>query len=219
MKIKILVVEDNVITLDELEYLLVEMGYEVETAVSGDEGIKKADSFNPDIILSDINLGDGIDGVETINHINQTQNIPVIYITAYDDDSTLNRARITEPYAYIIKPVQKRKLSIAISVALYKSKTEKELRELNALKNKFFSLIAHDLTGPFASVAGLSDLLVKNFENFSKDEIKQHIGLINDSSQQAHRLVNNLLQWSRSQLNGIVVTKQKTRLLPFVDKV
>lgn len=219
MKTKILIIEDNVLTLDELEYRVSEMGYDVDTAVSANEAIRKVKTFNPDLILSDINLGEGIDGIDTIKQINKDKNIPVIYITAYDDNNTLKRAEITEPYAYILKPVRERELNIAINIALYKSKTETELRELNQMKNKFFSIIAHDLLNPISSVTMISNGLNDQFDILDKEKAKHYIKILNQGLTRVNSFVKSLLNWSRSQMDGIVVTKTDTHLPEFVKNI
>ena len=102
---KILIIEDNIVTLGDLEMRVGQMGYEkIETAVTGEEAIEIAETFKPGIILSDINLGDGITGIEAVQKIREKLDVPVVYLTAYDDDKTLAEAGITEPYAYLLKP-------------------------------------------------------------------------------------------------------------------
>jgi len=78
-------------------------------------------------------------------------------------------------------------------------KSESELREANAAKDKFFSIIAHDLKNPFTSIQGLSELLLKDYEGYDKEEVLTLIKMINDASRQTHNLLENLLNWSRAQ--------------------
>lgn len=219
MDTNVLVIEDNVIALDELEYRLLNMGYNVETAVNGNEAIEKVKMFNPDIILSDINLGDGIDGIEAVNEINKDKHIPVIYVTAYDDKETLERANTSDPYGYIVKPVKERELRIAVDIALNKNKTENMLREMNTVKNRLLSVLGHDLAGPYASINGLSKILKESVDEFTKDELKQYIDLIYDSSFRGVNLSRNIMQWSRSQMSGLAIQKTTNNLFLFVDLV
>jgi CheY-like chemotaxis protein len=81
----------------------------------------------------DINLGEGIDGIETAEKIQSGMDIPVIYLTAYSDNETLQKAKITKPYGYITKPFNERELHIVIEIALYKYKAEKELKILRRI--------------------------------------------------------------------------------------
>ena len=211
MEIRILVIEDNILTLDEIEVRLNNIGYKnIETAINGEEAIKKAANFQPDLLLSDINLGKGIDGIEAVTKINEEQDVPVIYLTAYDDEITLKRAKITEPYAYLTKPFQEKELNIAISIALYKHKVEKQLKqankklqEANATKDKFFSIIAHDLKSPFTALLDFSKLLLKNHTKYDEKKREHHISIIYNTTNKTHNLLDNLLTWSRSQLDKI----------------
>lgn len=214
MDIKVLIIEDNVITLDEIEMRLNDLGYTtIETAVNGQEAFNKAETFKPDLILSDINLGQGIDGIATVKQIQHSLNVPVIYITAYDDDTTLKRAQITEPYAYLIKPINEREMSIAISIALYKHNAEKKLQELNqqlqetiTVKNIFFSIIAHDLRTVFNGILGFFEIFFKSdheSDHVTDDQNTHILSLIHQSAISAYTLLGNLLTWSRSQTNKI----------------
>ena len=97
----------------------------------------------PDLILMDIMLKGGIDGVQTATQIQQMSNIPIIYLTAYADGNTLQRAKITEPSGYILKPVNEKELQIAIEIALYKHQMEKEAtakKQAEALLERFSQL-------------------------------------------------------------------------------
>ncbi len=129
---RILIIEDNVITLNDIEANVTRMGYDsVKTALSGEEAIAIAKKFKPQLILADINLGKGMSGIETAYEINKINETPVIYITAYDDEETLQKAGITAPYAYILKPFKERELQIAISIAIYKFNIQKQLKQAN----------------------------------------------------------------------------------------
>ena len=87
--------------------------------------------------------------------------------------------------------------------------TEEELRLLNATKDKFFSIIAHDLKNPFNSLLGFSDLLVNDFDQYEKDDIKRFLKIMHDSSKQGFNLLENLLQWSRTQTGRIAFIPSK----------
>ncbi|MCD4695029.1 MAG: HAMP domain-containing histidine kinase [Bacteroidales bacterium] len=91
-------------------------------------------------------------------------------------------------------------------------KTEAELRMLNATKDKFFSIIAHDLKNPFNSLLGFSDLLKNNYDNFDKEEIKRFIHIMHESSKHGFNLLENLLQWSRSQTGRIALIREDVNI-------
>ncbi|MDZ8053322.1 MAG: ATP-binding protein [Aulosira sp. ZfuVER01] len=126
---KILVVEDEAIVAKDLRNRLTRFGYMVPAiASSGQEAINKALEFYPDLVLMDIRLKGEMDGVEAAQEIHRHLDIPVIYLTAYADDSTLERAKVTEPFGYLLKPFKERELQTNIEIALTKHRLEKELK-------------------------------------------------------------------------------------------
>jgi PAS domain S-box-containing protein len=129
-KKQILIVEDEIIAAIDIQKRLIELGYNVPAIVSsGEEAIIKVRENKPDLILMDINLNGEMDGIEATSKIHSFSDIPVIYLTAYSDDETLARAKITEPYAYIVKPFKDRELQINLEIALYKYTMENKLKE------------------------------------------------------------------------------------------
>jgi two-component system cell cycle sensor histidine kinase/response regulator CckA len=128
--VKILIVEDEGIVAKDLENTLRTMGYEVVGPVSsGEEAIQRAGEAGPDLVLMDIVLKGAMDGAEAADQIRRRWDIPVIYLTAYADERTLERAKISEPYGYLLKPFQERELKSTIEVALYRHGVGRELQE------------------------------------------------------------------------------------------
>src|SRR4030095_5896701 len=129
-KVRMLIVEDERIVAMDLQGRLKSMGYEVVgSAVSGEEAIEKAEALRPDMILMDIMLDGQLDGIQAAEIIRSRFGIPVIYLTAYADTATLERAKITEPFGYILKPFEERELHGHIEIALYKNRMETRLRD------------------------------------------------------------------------------------------
>ncbi|MBI5409627.1 MAG: response regulator [Nitrospirae bacterium] len=129
-KAKILVVEDEAIIARDLQWRLQRMGYDAPFAVAtGKDALDKTMEYKPDLILMDIMLRGQIDGIETTERIHASRDVPVIYLTAYADDEILERAKVTEPFGYLIKPIEDRELHSAIEITLYKHRLEKKLRE------------------------------------------------------------------------------------------
>src|SRR5262249_26041657 len=125
----ILAVEDENIVAKDIQDSLERLGYTVEVALSGEEALDKANRTRPDLVLMDIALkAGGIDGIEAAELIRGTLDIPVVYLTAYGDDLTLERAQRTEPMGYILKPFETRELQSAIKIALYKDRVDRKLR-------------------------------------------------------------------------------------------
>lgn len=128
--VKILVVEDEHIVAMDLQNRLRSLGYEVpETASSGEQAIEKAGRIRPDLVLMDIFLSGDMDGIEAASKIRALYSIPIIYITAYADSNTLQRAKVTEPFGYILKPFEEREMLTNIEMAIYKHRMDSRIKE------------------------------------------------------------------------------------------
>jgi signal transduction histidine kinase len=141
------------------------LGYIVTgIAFSGEESIRMAEQERPDLVLMDIKLEGEMDGVEAARHFREKFNIPVVYLTAFSDKETIRRAKITEPYGYILKPVNERELHCNIEMTLYRHKIEAELlikEEMEAIG--IFSIgIAHDFMNLLQLINGLIEGAVEN---------------------------------------------------------
>jgi diguanylate cyclase (GGDEF)-like protein len=117
----ILLVEDNVIVAFDMKQRLEQLGYQVQGIIaSGEEAIVSVIRQPPSLILMDIFIEGRVDGIEAAQTILSKTQIPIIFLTGHDDEETLNRAKITETFGYIIKPAKSRDLHVAIEIALYK---------------------------------------------------------------------------------------------------
>lgn len=126
----ILVVEDERILAKGIEKQLKRLGYEVAGLVSsGEEAVRQAKELRPDLILMDIHLGAGMDGVEAANLIRTRLGTPIVFLTAHSDEATLQRAKVTEPSGFILKPYEDRDIQTAVEIGLYKSMMDRRLRE------------------------------------------------------------------------------------------
>lgn len=129
-KTTVLIVEDESIVAEDIETSLLELGYEVAAKTgSAKNAIELARKHRPDLVLMDIVLKGEQDGVHAAGQIASQFDIPVVFLTAYSDKSTLNRAKLTDPFGYITKPFQDKDLSIAIELALFKHQQQKVLKE------------------------------------------------------------------------------------------
>lgn len=129
-KTNILIVEDESIVAKDIQHSLKKLGYTVVGICSnGEDAIKSAEEMSPDLVLMDIMLKGDMSGIEAADQIRQRMNIPVIYLTAYADESTLNKAKVTEPYGYIIKPFKEIDLHTAIEMAIYKHEKETDVKK------------------------------------------------------------------------------------------
>lgn len=134
MPARILIVEDEQVTAEDLRDTLTGLGYTVTAAVSNSgDAIAQAMANPPDIALMDIRIRGEIDGVETARELRERFEIPVIYLTAHADNETLGRAKVAEPFGYIVKPFQEASLLAGIEIALYKHREELKAREKQEL--------------------------------------------------------------------------------------
>src|SRR4030042_4404015 len=129
-KTRILIVEDEGLIARDIEDMVRNAGYEVCAVVgTGEDAIRRAETTHPDLILMDIILRGAMDGVEAAERIREQYSIPVIYLTAHTDENTLQRAKLTEPLGYTLKPVEQKELMTVIEMALYKHQMELKLKE------------------------------------------------------------------------------------------
>ena len=133
-KTRVLIVEDQRIVAEDIKRTLLDMEYDVTSIESsGEDAVNAAQKDNPDLVLMDILLNGEINGIEAADRIRTRSEIPIVYLTAYADEETLQQVKTTEPFGYIIKPFENKELRTTIEVALYKSRMEKKIRHLNTV--------------------------------------------------------------------------------------
>ncbi len=162
-KARVLIVEDEGIEALSIQERLIALGYSAPDIVfSGEDAIEKAAETCPDLALMDIRLNGEIDGVAAAEQIRSRFDIPVVYLTAYADEGTLRRAKITEPYGYVVKPFRDREMHITIDMALYRHQMEKKLREsekwlATTLRSIGDGVIATDRDGLITFMNGVAE--------------------------------------------------------------
>lgn len=179
-KINVLVVEDESIVSKDIQYSLKKLGYNVVgAAATGEKAIELAGEKNPDIILMDIMLKGDITGIEASAEIKEKYNIPIIFLTAYADENTLSKAKVTEPYAYIIKPFKEIDLHTSIEMALYKHG-----KELEVLKERdmLYSVVENKESTDFIFVKSKSRLIKLNTKDIYFIEALKDYVVINAAS-------------------------------------
>jgi len=126
----ILIVEDEAIVAADLASKLKQLGYGIAGSTArGEEALALARQRRPDLVLMDIRLAGAMDGVEAAGRIREECGLPVIYLTAHSDRATLQRAKLTEPFGYVLKPFDERELETHIEMALYGHEAERKLRQ------------------------------------------------------------------------------------------
>lgn len=140
-KANLLIVEDEVVIAADLESRLKSIGYTIiGMATSADKALELVDKHRPDLIMMDIVLQGEMDGIEAAEAIRDKWGIPVIFLTAYADTERLERAKLTYPFGYILKPFQDRDLKITLDMALYAAKVDSKRRRAEEELNRIFLL-------------------------------------------------------------------------------
>jgi PAS domain S-box-containing protein len=147
---RILVVEDENVVALNIRTRLVELGYAVVgMAVTGESALAMIESMaagaRPDLVLMDVKLKGAIDGIEAARSVRDRFDIPVVYLTAYTDMNIVDRAKITEPYGYVIKPFAATDLRTAIEIALYRHQIDRLARKREKLLNSTLASIGDAL--------------------------------------------------------------------------
>ena len=146
---RILVVEDERVVARDIQYRLTEMGHTVVNITrGGEEAVRLAHELRPDLVLMDIRLEGRVDGIAAAEEIRSRLHLPIVFLTAYADEDTLHRARVTEPFGYVLKPFDERELRTVIEMALYKQEAERRLR---ASEEKYRSIFDNAVEGIFQS--------------------------------------------------------------------
>ena len=205
----ILIVDDSPDNLKTIiEYLSEsELSLTILKAPNGKVACSLAEKKHPDLIITDWEMPE-MDGIETIKHLKsqqETKDIPIIMCTGKMITSeNLNMALKAGAVDYIRKPIDIIELNARVNSMLKLSESYKEIKHLNATKDKFFSIIAHDLKTPFTGLLGLTEIMYNQYDDLDKDEFKEYIKLLHENSKITFNLLQNLLAWSTSQKGKII---------------
>ncbi|MFT5182887.1 MAG: two-component system response regulator LytT [Flavobacteriales bacterium] len=177
MAFNILVTEDESIVRKDIEKTLQKLGYNVVgTADTGEKAIELATTLKPDLALMDIMLKGEMTGIEAAEKIKSKIDIPIIFLTAYADEKTLGKAKITEPHGYILKPFKEIDIQTSIEIAIHKHKKESELKVENDLLR---SLARHNADADYLFVKNKSRLVKLNTSNIIAIEALKDYVVIN----------------------------------------
>lgn len=203
----ILIVDDNPTNLNVLFDCLNESGFQTLVALNGKDALDRADYAQPDIILLDIMMP-GMDGFETCRRLkqnNSTKDIPVIFMTALSDTNDKVEGFTCGAVDYICKPFQQEEVLARIAAHITIRRQQRELAKLNATKDKFFSIISHDVRNQFNLLVGYSGMLNDSYDDYSDDERKEYIGEMAKASRRTHKLFENLLNWAKMQRGSMSI--------------
>ena len=235
----ILVVDDTLSNLRLLTNLLVEHGYRVRPVTSGRQALSSCKLELPDLVLLDIMMADlsGYEVCQLLKTDEKTRDIPVIFISALEQTSDKLRGFAVGGVDFITKPfhpeealarvemhLSKRELEQRLEEELARRKESEErlqqvnleLQEAIACKDKFFSIIAHDLRNPLGSFRDLSEMILEKSDSLSKSDILRLVNMEFDSTKRMFALLDDLLMWAKSQQNKIEFYPQNTDLAEII---
>ena len=213
---RVLIVEDEAIIALDIQSHLQQVGFEVTgTARSAAEAFQLIERKRPDIVLMDIRIEGDIDGIAAAGIIWDRYALPVIYLTAHVDEATLERAEATEPFGYIVKPLQHSKVKAVITMALRRHRTERELQQSRSLlsatlqqlevakqaaeaanraKSDFLARMSHEIRTPMNLIMGMNALLLESSLN---EKQKNHVEISYRNVRRLLRLINGILDLSK----------------------
>jgi signal transduction histidine kinase len=205
----ILIVEDETIVALDMKMRLESLGYNVvEVVDNGASALSFLAGFRPDLVLMDIKLKGGSDGIETARLARERVEVPIIFVTAFTDEATLERAKLASPYGYIVKPFHERELRIGIELALYKFQYELSMRrskelaeEANRLKSEFLANVSHELKTPLNSVIGFTEL---SLDKATDEEQRDYLATVLRSARSLVTLIDSVLDFARLEKNSLL---------------
>jgi len=229
----VLIADDNPTNLNVLFEYLSAQGYRVLVAEDGAGAIEQAQYGLPDLILLDVMMPgiDGFEACEKLKESPQTKDIPVIFMTAISETPYVLKGFEVGAVDYITKPLQREEVLVRVrnhiamrllqrqlqAEVAVRQKAEEELREINAGKDVFFSILAHDLKNPIGGLLGLSEALV-DLMSIDIDESVRDMAIdIRNTSRQVGELLFDLLSWAQMQLGKLEPKPERVSILKEVE--
>ncbi|HOD53197.1 MAG TPA: hybrid sensor histidine kinase/response regulator [Candidatus Cloacimonadota bacterium] len=224
----ILIVDDQIINIKLLSAILEKDHYRTEYAINGRDALDKAKSLNPCLILLDIEMPDmsGFDVCRLLQEDPETNDIPVIFLTSKSNQEDIIKGFEYGGVDYITRPFNKNEVKARIKTHLELKKSKeyikdsvKELQQLNAEKDKLFSIISHDIRSVFSSMHGFIDILYHQCDFKDTEHLQYLVSKAFDSSNRLNNLLNDLLQWSRFQMKNYQMEKKTFIFIDLLNDV
>lgn len=229
----VLIVEDEGLVAGDLQQTLAGMGYEVSAiAASAEEAIARASERCPDIVLMDIRIEGERDGIETAELLRSTFGVPAVYLTAHADEAMIERAKKTEPYGYLLKPVQDAELRRVIDIAVYRREMEaarertarleleqRSLAEAKRLKDEFLATMSHELRTPLNSIIGFATLMYDGVSGPVSETHREYLNQVLNSGERLKQLINDVLDLAALEAGAVDFHPQAIHLPQLLREV
>lgn len=217
----ILIVDDVPKNLQVLGNILRKENYEIGVATNGLEALERIHEIHPDLILLDVMMPElnGFDTIKRLKEDQDTVDIPVIFLTAKTDIDDIVTGFKLGAVDYVTKPFNGTELLARVKTHLDLKLTREALQASLAAKDKFFSIISHDLRNPLNTLVSFIQLMREDIASLSKEDIIELTNELKNNVENAGRLLENLLEWSRSQTGRITYNPQEVDLQVIVHGV
>ena len=211
---KILIVDDTPKNIQVLSSILHDKGYNICISTSGEQALESVKAEAPDLILLDIQMPvmDGFEISKILKANPETKNIPIIFLTAFVEPEKILKGFELGAVDYITKPFNIPELTARVAAHVEIKQSREKLVALNATKDKFFSIISHDLRNPFSAIVTSSELLQQYIDKNEQGKIQQFATIIHNSVLLVNSLLENLIDWSRIQTGKITPIVEKCNL-------
>ncbi|HBS88033.1 MAG: hypothetical protein A2W91_10045 [Bacteroidetes bacterium GWF2_38_335] len=207
----ILIIDDMPANIQVLGNILYEKGYNINISSSGTHALQSVKVMAPDLILLDIQMP-GMDGYEVCKILKtspRTYNIPIIFLTSITEPENILKGFELGAVDFITKPFNALELTARVATHIELKLSKEKLLEINATKDKFFSIIAHDLKNPFAALMVTCDLMKRSIVKKDMKEVEKIADLMQAETKETFKLLENLLNWSKLQLGIFEAKKEK----------
>jgi hypothetical protein len=234
-QIKVLIVEDEAIVAVDIARRLERLGYFViDILVAGEDAVRLIEQLQaddpaqlPDLVLMDIVLQGDVDGIEATHLIRSNYNIPVVYLTANADENTLQRAKLTNPFGYILKPFKERELRATIEIALARHQAEQEVKRaldtaeslrqhaetLSDRRSRMLSLASHEFRTPLSSIQVSAQLLQNHGDQLTEEKRKQGFQRIQDAVGNMNQILEDVLTLSRAEAGQLLYNPENLEVV------
>ncbi|WMW65020.1 response regulator [Nitratidesulfovibrio liaohensis] len=220
----VVIVDDEQIVALDIRRTLERLGYAVPAmAADGEEAVRMAGELRPDLVLMDIRLRGPMDGIEAAGRIAGQYGVPVVFLTAFSDAATLERAKACGPFGFLVKPFEERELHSTIEVALLKHRAVRDLDDARRIaenasiaKSAFLAGMSHEIRNSLNGILGMTDLALESAED---EEQRDHLVTVLESAETLLALLNDVLDFSRLEARQIRLVERPFEPAAVVRKV